>query len=65
MSKKSESITENIFRDFYGVKTLFENDSKIILDVKAQIDTTDKEIDKMVYEFYGLNDDKIKIVEGI
>ena len=65
MSKKSESITENIFRDFYGVKTLFENDSKIILDVKAQIDTNDKEIDKMVYEFYGLNDDKIKIVEGI
>ena len=26
---------------------------------------TDKEIDQMVYEFYGLNEEEIKIVEGV
>ncbi len=46
-------------------KALFENDSKIALDLKSQINTTDKEIDKMVYELYELSDDEIKIVEGI
>ncbi|SEA25895.1 Eco57I restriction-modification methylase domain-containing protein [Psychroflexus halocasei] len=33
------------------------------LDIKAKIDTTDKEIDQMVYELYGLTDEEIKIVE--
>jgi len=32
---------------------------------KTEIQTTDKEIDKMVYELYGLSDDEIKIVEGV
>jgi hypothetical protein len=45
-------------------KALFENDSKIALDLKSQINITDQEIDKMVYELYGLSDDEIKIVEG-
>jgi len=31
--------------------------------LKSQINTTDKEIDKMVYELYGLSDDEILIVE--
>jgi len=44
-------------------KALFENDKKIALDLKSQIDTTDKEIDKMVYELYGLTGEEIKIVE--
>ena len=29
-----------------------------------EIATTDKEIDKMVYELYGLSDEEIGIVEG-
>jgi len=33
------------------------------LELKAEIDKTDKEIDHMVYELYGLTDDEIKIVE--
>ena len=41
----------------------FKNDSKLVLDLKVQIDTTDKEIDKMVYELYGLSKDEIKIIE--
>jgi type I restriction-modification system DNA methylase subunit len=31
---------------------------------QRQIDATDKEIDKLVYELYGLTEDEIKIVEG-
>jgi len=34
------------------------------LELQAQIDTTDKEIDLMVYELYGLSDDKVALVEG-
>jgi len=33
------------------------------LELKAQIDATDKEIDQMVYELYGLTEEEIKIVE--
>jgi hypothetical protein len=32
--------------------------------LKTQIDTTDKEIDKMVYELYGLTKEEIEIVEN-
>lgn len=31
--------------------------------IKSEIDRTDKEIDQMVYELYGLTEDEIKIVE--
>ena len=34
------------------------------LKLKNQIDTTDKEIDAMVYELYGLSDEEIEIVEN-
>jgi len=30
---------------------------------QRQIDTTDREIDKLVHELYGLTDEEIKIVE--
>jgi hypothetical protein len=42
---------------------LFENNSKIALDLKSQISSVDKEIDTMVYALYGLSDEEIKIVE--
>lgn len=32
--------------------------------IKKEIDATDKEIDRMVYELYGLTEEEIKIVEG-
>ncbi len=32
--------------------------------LKRQLETTDRQIDKLVYEFYGLTDEEIKIVEG-
>ena len=42
----------------------FETESKKAQDLKAQIDATDKAIDKMVYELYGLSEEEISIVEN-
>ena len=33
-------------------------------NLQSEINKTDKEIDQMVYELYGLTDEEIKIVEG-
>ena len=33
-------------------------------ELKAIIDATDKAIDQMVYELYGLTEDEIGIVDG-
>ena len=32
---------------------------------QRQIDVTDRQIDALVYELYGLTDEEIKIVEGL
>lgn len=32
--------------------------------VQRQIDATDAEIDQLVYDLYGLNEEEIRIVEG-
>jgi hypothetical protein len=32
--------------------------------IQREIDATDRQIDKLVYELYGLTDEEIKIVEG-
>jgi predicted nucleic acid-binding Zn-ribbon protein len=32
--------------------------------LQRQIDATDRQIDKLVYELYGLTEEEIKIVEG-
>jgi hypothetical protein len=42
----------------------FEQEKQKALAIKTEIDNTDKEIDKMVYELYGLTEEEIKIVEG-
>ena len=42
----------------------FTSEAKKALDLKAQIEKTDKEIDQMVYALYELTEDEIKIVEG-
>jgi hypothetical protein len=44
-------------------ETYFTTEAKKALDLKAQIDKTDKEIDQMVYKLYDLTDEEIKIVE--
>ena len=42
----------------------FTSEAKKALELKAQIDKTDKEIDQMVYALYELTEDEIKIVEA-
>ncbi len=42
----------------------FERFKKQALELKSQIDQTDKEIDRMVYELYGLTEEEIQIVEN-
>jgi hypothetical protein len=32
--------------------------------VKREIEATDRTIDKLVYELYGLSEDEVKVVEG-
>jgi hypothetical protein len=39
-------------------------ESKKALELKATIDATDKAIDAMVYELYGLSKEEIEIVEN-
>ena len=34
-------------------------------ELKSEIEKTDKEIDRMVYELYGLTEEEIAIVEGL
>ena len=34
------------------------------LSIKTEIENTDKEIDKIVYELYGLSEEDVKVVEG-
>lgn len=41
----------------------FTTEAKIVLTLKTEIDRTDKAIDTMVYELYGLSEEEIKIVE--
>jgi len=42
----------------------FLQEAKIALDIKATIDSTDQDIDQMVYQLYELTDEEIKIVEA-
>lgn len=51
-------------KDEFEWMELFEENKQKALELKAQIDQTDKEIDAMVYELYGLTEEEIRIVEG-
>ena len=46
-------------KDEFDWIELFEENKAKAQDLKAQIDKTDKEIDQMVYELYGLTDEEI------
>jgi hypothetical protein len=40
-------------------------EAKQVLILKSEIDKTDAEIDRKVYELYGLTKEEIGIVEGV
>lgn len=42
----------------------FLQEQQKAISIKSQIDQTDKEIDQMVYELYGLTEEEIEIVEN-
>ncbi|MFA6137002.1 MAG: hypothetical protein WC667_02835 [Sulfurimonas sp.] len=60
--KFADKLEERNFKNEW--RAIFENDKTLACGFKTEIVKTDKEIDKMVYELYGLSDDEIKIVEG-
>ncbi len=41
----------------------FTQEATKALELKSKIEATDKEIDKMVYELYGLTEEEVRIVE--
>jgi hypothetical protein len=59
-SQKGEPLQK---KDEFEWLELFEENKKKVLELKTQIDQTDKEIDQMVYELYGLTEEEINIVE--
>jgi hypothetical protein len=80
LSKKLESFYELDFKTFLKElkkkkvtlsliqqdewEEYFEAYQKELLDLQAQIDATDREIDLMVYELYGLTQEEIELMEG-
>lgn len=42
-----------------------EVDPNRAMELKRQIDATDRQIDELVYKLYGLTDNEIAVVEGV
>jgi len=58
--KFADKLAERNFKQEW--QAIFENDKTLTCKLKTEIAKTDKEIDKMVYELYGLSDEEIGIV---
>ena len=52
-------------KDEFDWIDLFEENKKKALELKSQIDATDKEIDQLVYKLYDLTEEEIAIVEKV
>ena len=59
--KFADKLEERNFKNNW--KSLFENDKKEVVELQSQINQTDKEIDNIVYDLYGLNEEEINIIE--
>lgn len=57
-------IPELTKRDEFEWMELFEENKMKAQELQTQIATTEKEIDQMVYELYGLTEEEIQIVEN-
>ena len=60
---KKKKIKLSLSQEAEWEDYFLEEQEKAVL-LKTQIDTTDKEIDQMVYELYGLTKEEIEIVEN-
>jgi len=56
-----EALTK---KDEFEWMEIFEDNKKNALDLQTQITQTEKEIDQMVYELYGLTEEEIEIIEN-
>lgn len=65
--ERQENIRESKEEQFQKgfLRELFEDKKVEAQTLKSEIEKTDKEIDQMVYELYGLTENEIKIVEGV
>lgn len=61
---KTTGQTQLTKKDEFEWLDLFEENKTKAQTLKSQIETTEKAIDKMVYELYGLSEEEIKIVEA-
>jgi hypothetical protein len=57
-------VPELTKKDEFEWLDLFEENKEKAQTLQTQITQTDKEIDAMVYELYGLTEGEIKIVEN-
>jgi hypothetical protein len=80
ISKKVDTFYDSDFKNFLSElkkqkitlslsdqsewKDFFETTKSEINQLQSEIEITDKEIDRMVYELYGLTEEEIEIVEG-
>ncbi|SFD25565.1 Eco57I restriction-modification methylase domain-containing protein [Algibacter pectinivorans] len=64
VKKGLEEVPVLTKKDEFEWLDLFEDNKQKAQALQTQINQTDKEIDQMVYELYGLTDDEIQIVEN-
>lgn len=60
---KKKKVTLNISQKAEW-EDYFNQEKGKAIDIKNKINLTDKEIDQMVYELYGLNYEEINVIEG-
>ncbi len=63
LNKKSNGTVMNKLQEMEWME-VFETKKKEVLELKSEIEKTDKQIDQLVYALYGLTEEEIKIVEG-
>lgn len=66
MSLFQNSVLRNHLQNInkQEVEEAFEAYQKELLEIKTNIDTTDKQIETMVYALYNLSDDEVVVVEN-
>jgi hypothetical protein len=60
--KKQLKVKKLSLEDEEELLSYFTKKKTQLLELKAQIDATDREIDEMVFDLYGLTDEERKIV---
>jgi hypothetical protein len=62
--KKALNIKKISMSDEEDLMNWFKTKKQDLMSIKTQIDECDKEIDNMVFDLYGLNEEERKVVLG-